>query len=235
MTGFVRLALATALASSGTLAIGEDNVATSVRAPADTAPDADPGSPFWKGIPAVIADRDQFGNPVPGHRTEIRSRWTGENLYLLFVCPYQQLYLKPNPDTKHETYGLWEWDVAEAFLGTDFQNIKRYREFEVSPRGEWVDLAIDLSSPHHEDGWKWNSGFQMATRIDEAAHIWYAEMRIPWSAFESKTPVSGQELRANFYRAQGPPPSRKEICWQPTKTPSFHTPQAFGKLRLADR
>jgi hypothetical protein len=209
-------------------------VALSVRAPADVAPDANPDAPFWKDIHGVIADRDQSGKPVPGHRTEIRSRWTDANLYLLFICPYEQLYLKPNPDTKNETYGLWDWDVAEAFLGTDFHNIKRYREFEVSPRGEWVDLDIDLNSPHHEDGWKWNSGMQLATRVDEKTHVWYAVMRIPWTAFSAARPHPGEELRANFYRAQGPPPHRHTICWQPTHAQTFHTPEAFGRLRLVD-
>jgi hypothetical protein len=233
MNGCVKVLIAAALASIPCLAA--DAVAFSVHATADIAPDANPGSRFWKGIPSVIADRDQFDKPVPGHRTEIRSRWTAHYLYLLFVCLYQQLYLRPNPDTKNETNGLWNWDVAEAFLGNDFHNIRRYREFEVSPRGEWVDLDIDLSNPHKEDGWKWNSGFQVATRIDQSRHIWYAVMRIPWTAFGVATPKSGDELRANFYRAQGPPPARKEICWQPTKTPTFHTPEAFGKLRLIER
>lgn len=232
MTGFVKLALAAALTPA---AFAAENVALSIEATADTAPDPDPNSAFWKDTAGIIADRDNMGKTVPDHRTEIRSRWTEKNLYLLFICPYQQLYLKPNPDTKNETFGLWDWDVAEAFLGTDFENIKRYREFEVSPRGEWVDLDIDLNSPHHEEGWKWNSKFQVATRVDEQQHVWYAVMRIPWTAFGPNPPHAGQELRANFYRAQGPPPHRKLICWQPTKTATFHTPEAFGKLRLASR
>jgi len=230
MNGCIK-AVFTSLICFGSLTAGD--VAQSLRAPSDVGPDPDPGSSFWKAAPVVIADRDPFGKAVPGHRTEIRSRWTDQNLYLLFICPYQQLYLKPNPDTKNETYGLWGWDVAEAFLGTDFQNIRHYREFEVSPRGEWVDLNIELDKPHHEDGWKWNSSFQVATRVDAAQHIWYAVMRIPWTAFDTP-PRPGAELRANFYRAQGPPPDRKEICWQPTKRPSFHTPEAFGRLRLIE-
>ena len=232
MTGLLKFALVPAMAIT---ACASDNVAVSVHANADAPPEANPDAPFWKDVHGVIADRDQSGNVVPGHRTEIRSRWTDGNLYLLFVCPYEQLYLKPNPDTKNETFGLWEWDVAEAFLGTDFQNIKRYREFEVSPRGEWVDLDIDLNSPHHEEGWRWNSGMQVATRLDENAHVWYAVMRIPWSAFQGAPPHAGEELRANFYRAQGPPPHRKTICWQPTHTPTFHTPAAFGRLRLVEK
>jgi hypothetical protein len=56
---------------------------------------------------------------------------------------------------------------------------RRYREFEVSPQGEWIDLDIDLDKPHHEDGWTWNSGLAVAVQIDRAAKIWYACMRIP--------------------------------------------------------
>ena len=56
---------------------------------------------------------------MPGHRTEIRSRWTGRNLYFLFTCPYEQLNLKPEPKTETETNQLWKWDVAEVFIGSD--------------------------------------------------------------------------------------------------------------------
>ena len=102
---------------------------------------------FWRGIPGITMANDRNGQPVAGYATEIRSRWTPNNLYLLFICPYETLNLKPDPETLVETNRLWNWDVAEAFLGTDFKNIMRYREFEVSPHGEWVDLAIDRSNP----------------------------------------------------------------------------------------
>ena len=54
-----------------------------------------------------------------------------------------------NPDSAFwrgdiETNELWNWDVAEVFIGSDFKNIRRYKEFEVSPQAEWVDLDINL-------------------------------------------------------------------------------------------
>lgn len=193
---------------------------------------ADPEAPHWKAIPGVFAERDQFGKPVPNHRTEIRSRWTERHLYLLYVCPYEELYLKPDPSTTTETNKLWEYDVAEAFIGSDFRNIRRYKEFEVSPQGEWVDLDIDRDHPKPEGGWLWNSGFRVKARIDRAAKIWYAEMQIPFAAIDTRPPREGNRLRINLYRAQGPPPDRKFICWQPTGTRTFHTPEAFGHLIL---
>jgi hypothetical protein len=187
---------------------------------------------FWQKGGTIVADRDHMGRIVPGHRTVIHSRWTKQKLYLLFECPYEELSLRPDGTTTEETFGLWEWDVAEAFLGTDFVDIKRYKEFEVSPRGEWVDLDIDLNSANHENGWKWNSDFVKSARIDEAHHIWYAEMQIPWKALQPNEPHAGEELRANFFRAQGPPKKKRLIAWRAPMKNTFHTPEAFGILRL---
>lgn len=193
---------------------------------------ANPSSGFWRKIPAITAENDPMGRAVPGHRTAIRSRWTTHHLYLLYVCPYDELYLKPNPVTNAETNQLWNWDVAEVFIGSDFQNIKRYKEFEVSPQGEWVDLDIDLGNPHKEDGWTWNSGFEVKTRVDRKNKIWYAEMKIPFHAIDSRAIEVGVRYRVNFYRIEGPPPDRKFIAWQPTHSDSYHVPEAFGQMLL---
>jgi hypothetical protein len=85
---------------------------TSLRAASDVAPDTNPNSEFWKGAPHVLAGLDAGGRPVGRRTTEVRSRWTPDNLYFLFICPYQELYLKPNPSTTVETNGLWNWDVG---------------------------------------------------------------------------------------------------------------------------
>ncbi|MBI4874362.1 MAG: carbohydrate-binding family 9-like protein [Acidobacteria bacterium] len=193
---------------------------------------ADPASPSWKGIAPAVAEGDHFGKPVPGHRTEIRSRWTADNLYLLFVCPYETLYLKENPVTGAETNKLWNWDVAEVFAGADFANIRHYREYQVSPQGEWVDLDIDRDRPKPEGGWTWNSGFKVKARIDRDRKIWYGEMRIPMRSIDTRDAAPGNQMRINFYRIQGPPPDRKFVCWQPTGARNNHVPEAFGRLEL---
>src|SRR5205823_4809056 len=91
-------------------------------------------------------ETDPHGNPVPKYRTEVRTGWTAQNLYFLFVCPYEQLNLRPNPKTSTETYGLWNWDVAEVFIGADFKDVKPYKEFEISPRENgqtWILISIN--------------------------------------------------------------------------------------------
>ncbi|MCX6631735.1 MAG: hypothetical protein NTW28_29350 [Candidatus Solibacter sp.] len=102
----------------------------------DYEPTADSKSELWSAAPHVIADRNYLGKPIPGAPTEIRSRWSGMYLYLLFICPYDELNLKPDPTPAAETPELWKWDVAEAFIGSDFEHIARYKELQVSPQRE---------------------------------------------------------------------------------------------------
>jgi hypothetical protein len=213
---------------------GDSTVIASRRVASDFTLTADPGAAPWLGVAPVVAEQDRRGALVPGHRTEIRSRWTPGNLYLLYVCPYEELFPKPDPKPATETNKLWEWDVAEVFVGSDFQEIRRYKEFQVSPQGEWVDLAIDLAAQPPSYDWTWNSGFEVKARLDREKKVWYGEMRIPWSAIDARPPKAGQELRINFYRLQGPPATRRFVNWQPVNADSFHTPAAFGRLRLVE-
>jgi hypothetical protein len=212
----------------------DTSVIVSRHAKADFALSADPQAAPWKGVEAVVADKDRFGKPVPGHRTEVRSRWTDKSLYLLFVAPYEDLYVKPDPSTTADTNKLWDWDVAEAFIGTDFKDIKKYKEFQVSPQGEWVDLAIDRGTDPPTHDVSWNSGYEVKARLDKDKHVWYGEMRIPMSSLGINAPKAGLEERINLYRCQGPPAGRKYINWQPVNNETFHTPEAFGRLRLAN-
>jgi hypothetical protein len=204
----------------------------STKAAHDIQLSTDPALPFWQASRPVYADKGNFGELRERYRTEIRSRWTDNNLYFLFVCPYEELNLNPSPNTSTETFRLWDWDVAEVFIGSDFQDIRHYKEFEISPQGEWVDLDIDLTKPHHEDGWTWNSGFAVSARIDPAAKIWYGAMRIPFAPLQDRPPAIGQTLRINLFRSQGPGPNRVQVTWQPTLQKTFHVPESFGLLRL---
>lgn len=222
-------------AAAPLLAAEGSGVMQSRQAKADAAPSADPDSRFWKGVPAVIAENGRKGEPIPNHRTEVRSRWTDKNLYFLFVCPYEKLHLKPNPVTREETNGLWNWDVAEVFIGNDFKQINHYYEFEISPQGEWVDLDINRlrGKQMAEAGWKWNSNFEVKCRIDEGKKVWYGEMKIPFASIDQRKIEKGLEYRINLYRCQGSGADRKYIAWQPVGSMSFHAPEAFGKLILA--
>jgi hypothetical protein len=187
----------------------------------------------WRTARPVAAAVDPFGKPAgPGGQFEIRTLWTPQYLYFLFSCPYDSLYLKPNPVTKTETNKLWEWDVAEVFVGGDPANIYHYRELQVSPQGEWVDLDIDRKNPKPEGGWKWDSGFESAAKIDASKKIWYGAMKIPFAAIHGQAAQPGQEFPINIYRLTGAPPTRKSTMWTPVHQRSHHTPEQFGRMVL---
>lgn len=207
-------------------------VLESAAAPKDFDLTADPTRPEWVDAPRVTAGRNYLGEAIPGPPTEIRSRWTKEYLYLLYICPYDELNLKANPTPDAETPQLWNWDVAEAFIGSDYAKITRYKEFQVSPQSEWVDLDIDREDPNGQPGMAWNSGYTVKGRIDAQAKIWYGEMRIPFRAIDARAPEPGRELRIGLYRIAGTQPQRKYYAWSPTGQKTFHHPQAFGTLRL---
>lgn len=237
MNGFAKVGLAKvgflALLFCLVGAAKNPDVIESSKAERDQPLTADPASLFWQGAHPVFLEKDKLGKPDPHFRAEVRSRWTGHNLYFLFICPFDELSLKPAPNTQQETYELWNWDVAEVFIGSDFDHIDRYKEFEVSPQAEWVDLDIDLRKPHHEEGWVWNSGFEKTARIDREAHIWYAALRIPFSAIDHRPAKEGNTLRINLFLSEGPASNHHELAWQPTMKESFHVPEVFGSIRLA--
>ncbi len=106
---------------------------------------------------------------------------------------------------------LWDRDVVELFLGDDWKNIRHYREFEIAPTGDWIDLAIDLNKESYDE--KWNSGWQTQGRIDEKNHVWYAATRIPLKSVSEQPVKAGTKWRANLYRIDGQGPDR---------APSFH-------------
>jgi hypothetical protein len=207
-------------------------VLSSLFSPTDLELSTDPSSAVWSKAPRVVVDKNYLGEPIPGPPTEMRSRWTREHLYLLYICPYDELNLKPDPDRSAETPRLWNWDVGEAFIGSEVDPVTRYREFQVSPQGEWVDLDIDRENPKGQAGREWNSGFTVAARIDSPARIWYGVMRIPFASIETRPPEKGRKLRAGLYRIAGTGTAKRYYAWRPTGQTSFHVPQAFGAIQL---
>ena len=194
----------------------------------------DPKSPTWAHVSSTWIARDCTHQiDYPKIKTEVRGFWTHSDLYLLFISPYNELNLWLPPDNSKDRLKLWDRDVVEVFLGDDWTNIRHYREFEIAPTGDWVDLAIDLDKESY--GAEWNSGWQRQGRIDEKNHIWYAAARVPLRSVSEKQVVAGTRWRANLYRIDGlgEDPQRHFMCWQPTcvvKRDANHVPEHFGTL-----
>jgi hypothetical protein len=194
----------------------------------------DPKSPLWKHAATAWISRDCTHQiDYQKIKTEVRAFWTDTDLYLLFISPYTELNLWLPADNRKDRLKLWDRDVVEFFLGDDWVNIRHYREFEIAPTGDWVDLAIDLDK--EGEGAEWNSGFEKQARIDEKNHIWYAAARVPLKSVSEKPVVGGTQWRANLYRIDGlgADPQRRFMCWQVTCAPNRdpnHVPEHFGTL-----
>jgi hypothetical protein len=190
-----------------------------------------PEHPMWKKAGSVTFQHDAIGDPLVDHRTTVRALWTSDTLWLLFACGYDdKLTIGPDAQSAKETNKLWEVsDVAEAFIAPNLDDITRYKEFQVSPGSQWVDLDINRTAKNHDASW--NSGFRSAARIDQEKHIWYALMAIPLKAFGVPTPTPGARWRLNFFRSEFGPP-RRSVVWQPTHERNFHVPDRFGWMEF---
>jgi hypothetical protein len=194
----------------------------------------DPESPPWRKAAETVIEKD-CSRTVSYHelRTEVRGFWTDGDLYLLFICPYKELNLFLPAMGGGPRVKLWDRDVVEMFLGDDWKNIRHYREFEIAPTGDWIDLAIDLDKDNYDPAWR--SGWKTAARIDTATRTWYAAARIPLKAVSSQPVTAGTKWRANLYRIEGlgEDPVRHFLCWNPTcvvnRDPN-HVPEQFGTL-----
>lgn len=199
---------------------------------------ADPLSDTWRKASGAMIVKDCTRRlDYPDLTTEVRGFWAGADLYLLFTCPYRELNLFLPAQPGRDRDKLWDRDVVEVFLGDDWKNIRHYREYEIAPTGDWIDLAIDLD--RKGDGAKWNSGWETVARIDEAARVWYAAARIPLKSVTRENVRPGTRWRMNLYRidGKGPDSERRFLCWQPTcvvnRDPN-HVPEAFGTLVFAE-
>jgi hypothetical protein len=192
-----------------------------------------PPSNAWRNTKPVLFDADWHGkNGDPHRQTEVRLLWTREFLYLKFVARYRLITVFDDADPNGRRDKLWDRDVAEVFLQPDPAQLRRYKEFEVSPNGFWIDLQIDLEITN---GALQNlkSGLQRRVRIDEAAKKWTAELAIPMKSLAQHFDPASL-WRVNFFRVEGPTEPRFYSCWQPTDTPqpNFHVPERFGFLKF---
>ena len=195
---------------------------------------ADPDAVPWHS--AAIAELRHDCTRVldyPDLATQVRAFWSDSALYFLFVAPYRKLNLFLPAQGDGDRDKLWDRDVVEIFLGSDQKNINRYREFEIAPTGDHVDLNIEYDLRHYDQ--TWDSHWRTAARIDEQAHRWYAVASIPLAAISAEPPRPGTRWRMNLYRidGEGPDQNRRFLCWRSTcvvnRDPN-HVPEAFGTL-----
>jgi hypothetical protein len=188
--------------------------------------------PEWSRARPIEITRKWTGETAPETRhAEARIIWTAEYLLARFVCrQHEPLTVNSEPQVHQKTLGLWHRDVCEIFVAPDANAPRRYFEFEASPLGEWVDLAINFTGEVRETDFEFHSGMTAAANMG-ADQITVA-MQIPWSNSLPR-PAKGDVWRVNLFRCVGTGDDRY-LAWQPTcaPEPNFHVPEVFGQLRF---
>lgn len=187
----------------------------------------------WKKAEQVSVNRYWSGGEAPkGRRFSARLLWSKTALYVRFEANQDEpLVVSDKPDLRKKTMGLWDRDVCEVFVAPDLSEPRKYFEFEVAPTGEWLDVALDLTSGTRVSDWAYASGMESFARVEMGKVV--MAIKIPWTAL-GRTPKTGDVWLGNLLRCIGKDPDRGYLAWQPTltKEPAFHVPEKFGEFRF---
>jgi len=204
--------------------------AVAVRMPELPDDEGFPRPSSWELAAPLHFDADWQGkNADPERDTEVRLLWTPETLFLRFRAKYRVINVFSDSGADGRRDQLWDRDVTEVFLQPDPSQLRRYKEFEVSPNGFWIDLDIAPGQKHDL-----KSGLRRRVVLNEATKTWVAEMALPMNCLvEHFDPAA--RWKVNFYRIEGATEPRFYSAWRPTRTPApnFHVPEAFGELAFA--
>ena len=188
-----------------------------------------PSGAAWETASAIRFDHDWQGkNADPMRETEVRLLWTKDALYLRFLVHYRSMTVFGDAEPNGRRDQLWNRDVAEVFLQPAESDARRYKEFEVSPNGFWIDLDITPGGKRDLQ-----SELRRRVKVDEKSKTWIAELALPMKCliphFDPAT-----AWRVNFFRVEGASEPRFYSAWRPTGTPApnFHVPECFGELRF---
>jgi alpha-galactosidase len=201
--------------------------AVAARIPGNTSPNGFPSTAQWDAATPLRFSADWQGNHAdPQRETEVRLLWSPDTLFLKFHARFRTITTFSDSEPSGRRDQLWDRDVAEVFLRPDASDPQRYKEFEISPNGMWIDL--DISHGERQD---LHSGLRRRVAVDQQQQLWLAEIALPMkSLVPSFDPAA--VWRVNFFRVEGPAEPRFYSAWSPTHTPvpNFHVPAAFGQL-----
>ena len=195
----------------------------------DFEPDGELNDPVWqKATPARVEYGSLKYDARPEMATTVRVLYSDQFIYFGWECPFTKLTVFDTPSADRERLGLWDRDVVEVFVGSDWQNINRYAEYEVAPTNERLDVLLNL--PAKDFGWDGRA--QSAVKVDKKRKIWTVEWRMPLQVLSAAKPAPGTRWRLNLYRCDKA--NNAYLAWSPVLKSSFHTPEKFGVLEFGE-
>jgi alpha-galactosidase len=186
-----------------------------------------PDNSAWEAAQPVTFCSDwRAENADPMRETTVQLLWSSDYLFIRFYCRYRDIYSYDGNACRRDE--LWMRDVAEVFIRRESGELRHYKEFEISPNGDWLDLDI-------APGIKTILFCDLRSRVvlNSEQRTWTAEMAIPMDCLTTALDP-GETWRLNLFRIEGRNPDRFYSSWIPTFTaqPNFHVPEVFGALKF---
>jgi hypothetical protein len=206
--------------------------------------DGDLKEPIWQTNQSIVLRENKTGNEVtdPEYRTEVRTAFDTEYLYISFLCYDPDIWGKFSDRDQH----LWTEEAVEVFIDTDRES-NTYVELEVSPKNVLFDsyivdpINIDIQATKEFDLMDIKTGVIIDGSLNDESdedHYWSVETAIPLKEIvkENQPIIPGQTVwKINFYRIERKRNGESTgYAWSPTGA-RFHRPEVFGVLRFGDR
>ncbi len=176
-------------------------------------------------------------------QTDARMVWDDRNLYVAYRCTDAHISAV---FTKHDE-PVYKDDCVELFTSPHVDHRDNYFNIEMNVNGAILDR-------HHPEGpgkkppTNWNSrGIRIATRVagtlnddSDIDRFWILEVAIPFANFREVArhtpPRNGDVWHLNLNRCGGKTnPQYSQWSRGGTKTPKFHVPQYFGRVKFSTR
>ncbi|MBQ16382.1 MAG: hypothetical protein CMJ65_04570 [Planctomycetaceae bacterium] len=176
-------------------------------------------------------------------QTDARMVWDDQNLYVAYRCRDAHVWAV---FTKHDE-PVYMDDCVELFTSPHVDHRENYFNIEMNVNGAILDR-------HHPEGpgkkppTNWNSrGIRIATRVDgtlnddsDVDRCWVLEVAIPFANFQAVArhtpPRNGDVWYLNLNRCGGMTnPQYSQWSKGGTKTPKFHVPRYFGRVKFSTR
>lgn len=165
----------------------------------------------------------------------VRAVHDGETLFLYYMVEGEFIRAVNTRD-----FGsVWEDSCVEFFMQRDGES--GYRNFECNILGTLLSRRHETRDKGEEQIQEMPSVFRYGTIChryvgNRQVSDWTMYLEIPKKAmgFETHESLSGQRIRANFYKCGDKTPEPHFLSWNPIDLPepNFHVPQFFGSIEL---
>lgn len=167
-------------------------------------------------------------------KTIVRTLWSKDKLYVAFECFDDKIRNMKFQQRKQDDPDIWKDSSVEIFINPGGDR-NTYYQFIINPASVMTDIAIKTLEGQKSFDPSWNSGAEVAVKINDDS--WVVEMAIPFKSMKFE-PTDGVSLVSNFCRSRYLNSDDKATqlqTWSSILTRGFHDVDKFGTVRLAGK